>query len=183
MTLCDDQPADWVDMSAQFYVTERELGFTRAQISVGKLAELNPYVPVSVLTGPISVSKVVGFTVVVLIDESEGKIREIADYCHDNRIIVIVSDVRGVFGRIFCDFGRDFVVSDSNGEQIATAMIAGITKDSPALVTVLEETRHNLETGDKVILSEIDGMSELNGKSYSYSYYHHGVLLSRISSQ
>ena len=37
-------------------------------------------------------------------------------------------------------------------------------RDSPALVSVLEETRHNLETGDKVILSEIEGMEELNGK-------------------
>ena len=128
VSLLDNTPADWVDMSAQFYVTESELGFTRAQISAPKLAELNPYVPVSLLTGELVSSKVAGFTVVVLIDQGVKKIKEIADYCHENGIIVIVSDVRGVFGRIFCDFGRGFVVSDTNGEQIATAIVAGITR-------------------------------------------------------
>ena len=128
VSLLDDTPSDWVDMSAQFYVTESDLGFTRAQISAPKLAELNPYVPVSVLSGELVTSKVVGFTVVVLIDQGMDKIKEIADYCHDSGIIVIVSDVRGVFGRIFCDFGRDFIVSDSNGEQISSAMIAGISR-------------------------------------------------------
>ena len=74
----------------------------------------------------------------------------IADHCHGRGIVVIVADTRGVFGTVFCDFGPSFVVSDASGEQAASAMIAGITKDSPALVTVLEETRHNMETGDKV---------------------------------
>ena len=128
VALLDDTPANWVDMSAQFYVTESDLGFTRAQISAPKLAELNPYVPVNVLTGMLTPSMVVGFTVVVVIDQQISKITEIADYCHENQIIVIVSDVRGVFGSIFCDFGRNFVVSDSNGEQLATAMIAGISR-------------------------------------------------------
>ena len=38
-------------------------------------------------------------------------------------------------------------------------------RDSPALVTVLEETRHGLETGDTVLLSDITGMPGLNGKN------------------
>ena len=128
VTLLDDTPADWVDMSAQFYVTESDLGFSRAQISAPKLAELNPYVPVTVLTGALTTSMLAGFTVVVLIDQKVSKITEIADYCHEKGIIVIVSDVRGVFGTIFCDFGMDFVVSDSTGEQVLTAMIAGISR-------------------------------------------------------
>lgn len=128
MTLLDDTPANWVDMSAQFYVTESDLGFTRAQISASKLAELNPYVPVSVISGELTPNTVKGFTVVVLIDQTEAKITEIADHCHIAGIIVLVADVRGVFGSIFCDFGRDFVVSDSNGEQVSTSMIAAITR-------------------------------------------------------
>jgi ubiquitin-activating enzyme E1 len=166
VALHDETPADWLDMSAHFYITESDLGFTRAQISAPKLAELNPYVPVSVLTGELTKALVTGYTVIVLIDQPLHKITDIANYCHSAGIIVIVSDVRGVFGSIFCDFGASFVVSDTNGEQIANAMIAGVTKDFPALVTVLEETRHGLETGDKVVLSEIVGMEELNGKEF-----------------
>jgi hypothetical protein len=36
--------------------------------------------------------------------------------------------IQKVFGSIFCDFGKEFVVGDSTGEQIATAMIAGISR-------------------------------------------------------
>jgi ubiquitin-activating enzyme E1 len=163
VTLLDDTPADWIDMSSQFYITEADLGFTRAQISAPKLAELNPYVNVSVSSGELTTATVSGFTAVVLIDQPVGKIATIADFCHQHGIVVIVGDVRGVFGSVFCDFGPNFVVSDPTGEQAASAMIAGISRDTPALVTVLEETRHNLETGDKVILSDISGMEELNG--------------------
>ena len=42
-------------------------------------------------------------------------------------------------------------------------MIETVTQDYPALITVLEETRHGLEVGNQVILSSIVGMSELNG--------------------
>ena len=38
-------------------------------------------------------------------------------------------------------------------------------RESPALVTVLEETRHGLETGDTELLSDISGMAGLNGKN------------------
>ena len=82
-------------------------------------------------------------------------------------IAVLVSDVRGVFARIFCDFGVNFAVHDINGEPDVTSMIAGITKDSPALVTVLEETRHGLQTGDRVSLTDISGMENLNGQEYT----------------
>ena len=69
VTLLDDTPSDWVDMGSQFYISESDLGFTRAAISAPKLAELNPYVPVSLLTGTLTVERVMGYTVVVLIDQ------------------------------------------------------------------------------------------------------------------
>ena len=43
-------------------------------------------------------------------------------------------------------------------------MIAGITNETEALVTCEESTRHNLSTGDTVILTSVNGMSELNDK-------------------
>jgi ubiquitin-activating enzyme E1 len=107
------------------------------------------------------------YNVVVLIDQPLTKSSLIADYCHTKGIAVLVADTKGVFGSIFCDFGENFIVHDKDGEQFASSMIAGISRDSRALVTVLEETRHNLETGDKVILSEISGMEELNGREFT----------------
>ena len=42
-------------------------------------------------------------------------------------------------------------------------MVAGISNETEALVTCEESTRHNLSTGDTVILSSMNGMSELRG--------------------
>jgi ubiquitin-activating enzyme E1 len=42
-------------------------------------------------------------------------------------------------------------------------MVASITKGEKTLVTCLEDTRHNLSTGDVVSFSAVSGMEELNG--------------------
>ena len=69
------------------------------------------------------------------------------------------------FSVLFCDFGEDFIVTDINGEQVISNMIASITKESEGVVTCLEETRHGFEDGDYVTFSEVEGMIELNGCS------------------
>ena len=67
------------------------------------------------------------------------------------------------FPQVFCDFGPDFTVVDTTGENPISAMIAGVTKDGDGFVTCLEETRHGLEDGDYVTFAEVQGMTELNG--------------------
>ena len=39
---------------------------------------------------------------------------------------VVAVEARGAFGRVFCDFGDAFVVSDTDGETVKTAMLASI---------------------------------------------------------
>ena len=71
-------------------------------------------------------------------------------------------DVYFVIRHIFCDFGDEFTVYDTNGENPTSNMIASISKDKEAVVTCLDETRHGLESGDFVTFSEVQGMVELN---------------------
>ena len=66
------------------------------------------------------------------------------------------------FRQLFCDFGDDFFVSDVNGEQIISNMIASITADAAGVVTCLDESRHGYADGDCVTFAEIQGMTELN---------------------
>jgi ubiquitin-activating enzyme E1 len=147
-------------------LTEKDIGNPRAQASLKKLSELNPYVDVSCLSGEIIPSTLCRYSVVVVIDQPLQKQIEIADFCHDNNIAVIVGDTRGVFGQIFCDFGDNFVIYDKNGEAATTCMIANISNNNPCLVTVLEDKKHNLEDGDSVELIGIEGMEVLNDKQY-----------------
>ena len=166
VTLYDNKNTSYVDLSAQFYLSESDIGSNRAVVSARKLAELNPHVAVSVIdTLELSTFKDT-YKVVVLIDVTPQKRAEIADFCHHNGIYVVAGDTYGVFGSIFCDFGPNFIVHDTDGEAAFSSMIANISCDTKALITVLEETRHNLISGDYVTLSEISGMTELNDQRF-----------------
>uniref|UniRef100_A0A452T4A0 Ubiquitin-like modifier-activating enzyme 1 n=1 Tax=Ursus maritimus TaxID=29073 RepID=A0A452T4A0_URSMA len=78
-------------------------------------------------------------------------------------IKLVVADTRGLFGQLFCDFGEEMILTDSNGEQPLSAMVSMVTKDSPGVVTCLDEARHGFESGDFVSFTEVQGMHELNG--------------------
>ena len=91
---------------------------------------------------------------------------EYNDFCHNHQppIAFIKSDIRGVFGSVFCDFGLDFSVFDVNGEEAQKDIIASITNDNPTLLSCVDDDeRLQFEDGDFVVFSELkEGMTELN---------------------
>lgn len=101
------------------------------------------------------------YQVVVLTNIPIQSQQAIADYCHIKGIYVVIADVYGLFGSIFCDFGEKFTCIDPTGETPSSGIIAGI--DDEGLVSALDETRHGLEDGDYVTFSEVEGMEALNG--------------------
>ena len=122
------------------------------------------YVPVSVLPHAPDENNLINFSCVVLVDYSLAHSVSIGDFCHSRGICFIIADVFGIMGGIFCDFGDSFSFTDNNGEPPSSAMIANISNENPALVTVEESTQHNLETGNTVVLSEVLGMPDINGR-------------------
>jgi len=163
--LFDNEPTTMLDLAAQFYLSESDIGKPRGPACVDKLARLNPAVKVhhvdSVGTaGKLNTDLLKSFTVVVMTEGSVALQLKINDFCHKHNICFISSSTPGLCGRVFCDFGEKFVVSDTNGEQAKTFMIASITKDSSGLVTSL--LRHGLEDGDFVTFTEVEGMTQLN---------------------
>uniref|UniRef100_A0A4W4EUC5 E1 ubiquitin-activating enzyme n=1 Tax=Electrophorus electricus TaxID=8005 RepID=A0A4W4EUC5_ELEEL len=163
VTLHDQGVAEWRDLSSQFYLREEDLGKNRAEVSQNRLAELNSYVPVTSYTGALTNDYLTQFQVVVLTNSTLDEQMHIGDFCHSKGIKLIIADTRGLFGQLFCDFGDEMMVYDTNGEQPLSAMISMITKDSAGVVTCLDEARHGFETGDHVTFMEVQGMTELNG--------------------
>ncbi|KAF8421221.1 hypothetical protein EV426DRAFT_219385 [Tirmania nivea] len=164
VTLYDPAPVEIADLSAQFFLHAEDVGKPRDEVTAPRLAELNSYTPVTIhksssdLTANPSVLS--SFQVVVLTEASLTTQLVVNEYCHQNKIAFISADVRGLFGNIFCDFGENFAVTDSTGENVASGIIAGIGEDG--LVTALDETRHGLEDGDYVTFTEIIGLEALN---------------------
>ncbi|MEQ2246733.1 E1 ubiquitin-activating protein, partial [Ilyodon furcidens] len=163
VTVHDQGVAEWRDLSSQFYLREEDLGKNRAEASQPRLAELNNYVSVTAYTGVLTEDYLTKFQVVVLTNSSLDEQKQLGEFCHSKGIKLVVADTRGLFGQLFCDFGEEMIVYDTNGEQPLSAMISMITKDKPGVVTCLDEARHGFESGDYVTFTEIQGMKELNG--------------------
>lgn len=106
---------------------------------------------------------------VVVTDSFNEEQIKIAEFCHKNEIKVICAETRGLFGKIFCDFGKSFQILDVNGQAQKTSMISYITNDKEGIVTTFEDQRHDLEDGDYVTFKEVKGMSEINEKEFKIS--------------
>ncbi|RKF74671.1 Ubiquitin-activating enzyme E1 1 [Golovinomyces cichoracearum] len=163
LTIHDPSPVKIADLSSQFFLRESDLGKPRDVVTAPCLAELNAYTPVRIhksssLTS--NFSQFNSYKVVVLTNIPLKDQLVISEYLHEKGIYLVVSDVHGLFGNIFCDFGRDFVVTDPTGETPVSGIVAGI--DETGLVSALDETRHGLEDGDYVTFTELVGLEALN---------------------
>ena len=117
LTLYDPKPAEIQDLSSQFFLHPDDVGKPRAEVTVPRVSELNPYVPIKLhpskhLTSDLSQLK--DYQVVVLTDTPLKDQLLIADYCHDNGIYIVITDTFGLFGTIFTDFGKNFTCGGSN---------------------------------------------------------------------
>ncbi|CAI5495380.1 unnamed protein product [Closterium sp. Naga37s-1] len=152
-------------LSAQFFLTEADVGVNRAQACAARLQELNKAVEVHVHTAPIEKEFLGDFQAVVFTDLPLDKAIEFDAYCHAHSppVPFIRCETRGVFGAIFCDFGPKFTVTDVDGEEPFSGIVASVANDSPdALVTCVDDERLGFQDGDLVVFSEVRGMTELN---------------------
>eukprot|EP00004_Rigifila_ramosa_P002992 TRINITY_DN1309_c0_g1_i1.p1 TRINITY_DN1309_c0_g1~~TRINITY_DN1309_c0_g1_i1.p1 ORF type:complete len:1097 (-),score=298.82 TRINITY_DN1309_c0_g1_i1:48-3098(-) len=162
VTLHDSKATAVRDLGAQFYLSEGAVGTNRAEASRAHLQELNSNVIVDVASGVLSAEMLEGYSVVVCIDTPHAKLVEIGEFCHKRGIAFITGDVNGLVGRAFVDVGNDFVVQDPTGEALLTGVISKIEGGNPAKVTCVSDERLELQSGDKVVFSEVEGMVELN---------------------
>ncbi|CAA0816861.1 Ubiquitin-activating enzyme E1 2 [Striga hermonthica] len=164
VTLHDEGTVELWDLSSNFVFSEKDLGKNRALASIQKLQELNNAVAISTLTTKLSIEQLSDFQAVVFTDIDLERAIELNEFCHNHQppIAFIKTEVRGLFGCAFCDFGPEFTVFDVDGEEPHTGIIASISNDNPSLVGCVDDERLEFQDGDLVVFSEIQGMTELN---------------------
>ena len=159
LSLYDPSPVQIQDLSSQFFLLEADIGTSVAVASKPKLAELNSYVPISIVE-ELNTDVLSQFKCIVSSNILLEKQVEINNFTHQNNIGYIHADVRGLFGQLFVDFGHNFTIIDPNGEELKSGIISDIELNGT--VTTLDDHRHNLEDGDYVKFAEIDGIEKLN---------------------
>ena len=165
LTLHDPRSVRVDDLSAQFYCSEEQVGQNRAHVSLEHLASLNRHVAMSVLDGPVNKTTLERFSLVICTDSPFGECVMVNDACRAAGVKFIMVQARGFAGNIFVDFGPNFEVTDTTGENPAQAMISMVDNAAKAQLVTLDEQRHGLEDGDFVSFSEVQGMTELNALS------------------
>ena len=151
----DNHNINQKDLSSSYYFSENDVGKNKASTILDKLRELNPYVE-------INISK--NFQK----DSIECELVIMCNY--DNHslddIIIINKNLRshgkktiacstlGMLGQIFCDFGENFSVLDTDGEEVKTGTITKIelTKDDKILIETASD--HNLARDDIINIKE-----------------------------
>jgi ubiquitin-activating enzyme E1 len=164
VTLHDEGVVELWDLSSNFVFTKDDVGKNRALASIQKLQELNNAVFISTLSAPLTKEQLSNFQAVVFTDISLEKAIEFDDYCHSHKppISFIKTEVRGLFGSVFCDFGPEFTVVDVDGEDPHTGIVASISNDNPAMISCVDDERLEFQDGDLIVFSEVHGMTELN---------------------
>ena len=162
VTVHDVEKATYGDLSSQFYLTEEDIGKNRAEACVAKLSELNEYVQVEALSGELTEEIIAKFKVVVLVNRPEEEIERISELCRKHEVKFMVADIAGLFARVFVDVGSKHTVTDGNGERIRMYAIGNISQGDRTIVEVVDGETHDLDDGDFVQFSMVEGMTELN---------------------
>lgn len=160
LSVYDPATVTVLDLSSQFFLSPSDVGATtRAEALVKKLAELNAYVPISVVSD-ISNAALGAYKCVVATGLNIEEQVRINAYTHAHDIGFIHADVRGLFGQLFVDFGPKFTVVDQTGEEPQAGIVSDV--EANGTVTTLDDNRHGFEDGDYVKFSEVEGMPKLN---------------------
>jgi ubiquitin-activating enzyme E1 len=173
------------DLSSNFYLTEEDVGKNlRDEASIKKLSELNPYVKVSTLKleqtqnlldfASVFCEKVLQFNVVVFTElQPVNLLIQINNTCRQNNIKFIYACNLGLAGYIFTDFGPEHIIFDQSEGVPSSFKILSITKDKKGLVKIDNEkgeNNFNIGDGGFITFSDIEGMTELNGKEFPVEY-------------
>jgi len=163
LTIFDPNPVAASDVGVNFFTQADDVGKNRAEVCAPRLQELNRLVQVR--AAPVldeSVVKAHSALVVTRMPHAEAE--RWNAFCRANNIGFFNADVLGACGFVFVDLGDAFFVRDLNGEQAVSRIVASISNEPQAIVSLLpppDGKRHNIEDTEHegwVAFDEVEGM-------------------------
>lgn len=155
------------DVNSNFYISESHAGkVSRAEAAIGQLKELNPYMEVDVVKGPINNDLLKKYSLVIVTELiiPMADLIKANEFCRSQKTPIgfIMTLNMGLYGCSFVDFGPKFMVKDATGESPRSYIVVNITKDNPGIVYLHDIKKHDFNDGDYVKFKEVEGMDELN---------------------
>lgn len=150
------------DVGTNYFATEQDIGKWTVDVVQPKLAELNSYVKVNSSKDLLKLDTIKEYTVFICVDCDRIE-TNFFDTLREFNVKIIRCATKGLTGQVFCDFGKEFIVSDPDGEQLDTGLIEFIQDD---IVSTLQE--HNLTNSDIVQINNVEyPVKFINRKQFS----------------
>ncbi|CAD8078852.1 unnamed protein product [Paramecium sonneborni] len=166
LTIHDESKCSQYDLNGQFFIEEKDIGKNRAEVSWEKLQQLNSYVRVNYETVELLNIDFTKYNIVVVCASySNDLLFKLSLLCRQHKVKLIISSVDGVFGRVFNDFGQQFIVEDKNGEQTVDYIIKSVTDKNDNKMHFEITGKHEFQDNDVVMIDNIEGMIDSNGNS------------------
>jgi ubiquitin-activating enzyme E1 len=145
VTLHDTEVLSKRDLSSNYYAQQHHVGANRARIVHRALAQLNPYVNVVIDTVPLSDIHFKSHQVMVLCNDVITNQNYLNIKARKYNMKMIIANTFGTMGYVFCDFGKEFMVKDTDGEIAKSGILVELTKNEFA-----SNEPHGLTTDDVV---------------------------------
>lgn len=134
------------DLLVNFYLNESNLGKNKIDCIREKISQLNPYVVIENENNNGTIENIiVKYDVLVVCNETLINMIHLNNLCRKNNIKFISANTIGHFGNIFCDFGDNFTVYDTDGEEEKNGIVVKMENNN---ITTSET--HQLYVGDVI---------------------------------
>ena len=149
INIIDDSIVTIEDLGTN-YLAEDNIGKLTLDVMKNKLSELNPYVKLEInnLNDDL-------YDVYILINNNISKACEMDQFVTGINKKFIWVNSYGLMGNVFCNF-NEFTSYDIDGETKFTSVLSSINIDG--IFTTIESNPHNLNVGDKFIISDVKGL-------------------------
>lgn len=142
------------ELSSNYYASGQDIGKNRTTVVEKKLADLNPYVNVTIDINEINDLHFKQHQVIIICDQLPLSQITNNKMAREYGTKFIMANTIGLFGSVFCDFGQSFTVNDINGEQLRTGTLIEIQDG-----TFFSSEQHQLYVGDEIEIN-------MNGKIF-----------------
>lgn len=161
--LCGDGNAvEGSEIAAHPLLKQGDEGKPKVQAMFRALASLSESVAVEVVEGRPNEAMLQHVDVVVSTYGSEPELVQLNRMCRRANVPFVHAAVQGVCGRVFADVGEKFEFFNGEDEKTGPYVIEAITQEFPAAVTIIEEQKPALTTGDLVHFWGVKGMEGLD---------------------
>lgn len=145
---------DTVDFASSYYLKFSDLHSSKLDKLEGELKSLNSNVTVSTTCEPITNDNIGNYDVVVFCDYNLYDVVNYNEMCRKHKVKFIVANSHGLYGYVFCDFGDEFTIVDTNGERVKSGILVNVCDKEHKSVNmsnvIVSNEHHRLECGDMI---------------------------------